>query len=168
MTDGVLVPLLHCSSTCRVMRAQTLVMKLEINDCCVLNQGRGSWAFDPLARQLSAVLGIPVSAEPRRFNYLLDCETLPADDAADSFFIPLRAIRVASDKRLIAAAFHKHEVPAPRTVLLETFREVMEFVTRHSEVEWCLKFPTGCGAAGHRLITSNSMEPRNPDQPQRR
>ena len=31
--------------------------------------------------------------------------------------------------------------------------------------EWCLKYPTSCGASGHRLISSSSTEPPNWPRP---
>jgi len=55
-------------------------MSLSPKDCCVLNGGSGAWAFEPLALQLSSSLGVDVSGEPRRFNYLLHIED--ADSAA--------------------------------------------------------------------------------------
>ena len=50
-------------------------MAIPRTDCCVLNAGPGAWAFEPLANQLAAALGIDVSTEPRRFNYVLHLET---------------------------------------------------------------------------------------------
>lgn len=133
-------------------------MNTNTNDCCILNGGSGSWAFEPLAEQLSAALDVVVSAEPCRFNYLLCLDTLP-DDFPHQVFIPLSSLRIASDKRLMAEAFHRNEVPTPHTVLLDLFSEVLQFVTQHAESEWCLKFPTGCGADGHRMIAASSPEP---------
>src|SRR4051794_28904576 len=135
-------------------------MKLDPNDCCVLNGGSGSWAFEPLAQQLSAALGVAISTEPKRFNYLLNLETLSADFSHE-VFIPLSSVRIASDKRLMAEAFQREGVPTPHTVLLSSFGEVIQFVARHTESEWCLKFPTDCGANGHRMITADSPEPPN-------
>jgi glutathione synthase/RimK-type ligase-like ATP-grasp enzyme len=139
-------------------------MNSNLHDCCVLNGGSGSWAFDALAQQLSTALRVPVSAQARRFNYLLHVEPL-SDDFSQNVFIPISSVHLASDKRLIAAAFHRHGVPAPHTVLLDTFGEVIDFVANQSEVEWCLKFPTGCGANGHRLVNTHSSEPPNWPRP---
>jgi glutathione synthase/RimK-type ligase-like ATP-grasp enzyme len=139
-------------------------MNSNANQCCVLNGGNGSWAFEPLAQQLSSALGVPVSAEPRRFNYLL-CLDGVCDDFAHESFIPLPSVRAASDKRLTALAFACHDVSTPRTLLLDSFAEVIQFVSEHTEAEWCLKFPTGCGANGHRMITANSVTPSNWPRP---
>lgn len=139
-------------------------MNTKASDCCVLNGGRGSWAFEPLAEQLSVALDVPVSAEPRRFNYLLYLDALP-DDFPHQVFIPLSSVRIASDKRLMAEAFHRNDVLTPRTVLLDSFSEALQFLTQHPESEWCLKFPTGCGANGHRMITADSPEPPNWPRP---
>lgn len=127
-------------------------------DCCVLNGGKGSWAFEPLAQQLSSALGIPISAEPTRFNYLLHLDTM-AEPFPHPLFIPLSSIRTASDKRLVEAAFARNQVPTPFTHLAETFAEAVQFVAAHPESEWCLKYPTSCGANGHRMITSSSPKP---------
>jgi len=136
----------------------------SLADCCVLNGGHGSWAFDPLAKQLSTGLGIDISPEPRCFNYLLSLKE-PVDALSQRVFIPLSAVRVASDKRQIAEAFQQQRVPCPQTVLFDTFNEVVQFVARHSGMEWCLKFPTSCGASGHRMITPDSPEPPNWPRP---
>lgn len=135
-------------------------MKVDSHDCCVLNGGQGAWAFAPLAEQLSQALGVPISEQPRRFNYLLHIEPV-SEDLADRIFIPLPAIQIAADKRLMATAFTRHSVPTPHTLLLETFDEVTHFVSANPRNEWCLKYPTGCGATGHRLIDADSSEPPN-------
>lgn len=135
-----------------------------MNGCCILNGGSGSWAFQPLAEQLSGALGIPISAEPQQFNYLLHVESL-ADDFSHQVFIPINSIRLAGDKRLMSVVFQRHGVSTPATLLLESYSEVREFISHHVEFEWCLKYPTGCGANGHRLITANSAEPRNWPRP---
>jgi hypothetical protein len=117
-----------------------------------------------LAIQLSAALGIQISSEPRRFNYLLHLEDLSI--VRDSnLFIPLQAIRLASDKRLLAAAFCESEVPAPLTTLLDSFDEVLKFIRAHPALAWCLKYPTSCGASGHMIVTENSAEPPNWPRP---
>ncbi len=139
-------------------------MNLLSSECCVLNSGGGAWAFAPLAAQLSHSLGIDISSEPRRFNYLLHAEEV--DQLIDyRLFIPAEAIRLASDKRLLAQVFHKHHVPTPVTHLLNNFEEVLRFVHDHSESEWCLKYPTSCGASGHRLVSLESVEPPNWPRP---
>jgi len=140
-------------------------MKSLHHDCCVLNQGSGAWAFETLARQLSAALNVPISSEPRRFNYVLNLEPFPVGEVPFSSFIPLPAVRIAADKRLIASAFQQHAVPRPHTVLLDSFADAIQFVTGRPESEWCLKYPTGCGASGHRLLTSSSREPSNWPRP---
>lgn len=139
-------------------------MTIRADDCCVLNGGGGSWAFEPLARQLSVALGVPVSADPLRFNYLLYFEPI-GDDFSHQVFIPLPSVRIAADKRLMTETFQRHGVPIPRSVLIDSFAEIKEFVARHPESEWCLKFPTGCGAMGHRMLTIDSPEPKNWPRP---
>lgn len=135
-------------------------MSVSPKDCCILNGGAGAWAFEPLAEHLSSILGVDISATPRSFNYLLHLETFP-DSKAANFFIPLESIQLAADKRLLAEVFNRHEVPIPTTALLDTFSEVMQFIHTHPKTEWCLKYPTSCGASGHRLISENSIEPNN-------
>jgi len=139
-------------------------MRLLPEDCCVLNRGSGSWAFEPLALQLSSSLGVDVASEPRRFNYLLHVEDT---DRLVGFevFIPAEAIRLASDKRLLAGVFARHDVPTPETHLLDTYEQVLRFVGKHPGSEWCLKYPTGCGASGHRMIAEVSVEPANWPRP---
>lgn len=139
-------------------------MSLSPKDCCVLNSGSGSWAFEPLALQLSSSLGIDIADEPRGFNYLLHVEDTPRPVEC-KVFIPAKAIRLASDKRLLAEVFAKHDVPTPDTHLIDTYEHVLRFVIEHSGVEGCLKYPTGCGASGHRMIAERSVEPQNWPRP---
>jgi glutathione synthase/RimK-type ligase-like ATP-grasp enzyme len=135
-------------------------MSISPKDCCVLNSGSGAWGFEPLAAQLSSCLGVDISDRPRRFNYLLHVEE-PDRAVECAVFIPTEAIRLASDKRLLAAVFVEHNVPTPQTQLLYAYDQVLQFVREHPGSEWCLKYPTSCGASGHRLITEASAEPPN-------
>jgi hypothetical protein len=139
-------------------------MKLSPKECCVLNGGSGAWAFEPLAIQLSSSLGIDISGEPRRFNYLLHVEE-PAETLPGTFFIPMESVRLASDKRLLAAKFQEHEVPTPMTRLCDTFGESLRVVCSQPKIDWCLKYPTSCGANGHRMLTEGSEEPPNWPRP---
>ena len=140
------------------------MVKLAKNECCVLNSGAGSWAFEPLANQLSTALGIDISDKPRRFNYLLHLEN-PESASSCRSFIPIEAIRLASDKRLLAAIFSQHKVPTPQTVLIEEFGDVRDFVHANCAGKWCLKYPTGCGATGHRMLSDSDEEPVNWPKP---
>jgi hypothetical protein len=140
-------------------------MSLLPKDCCVLNSGNGAWAFEPLAAQLSSSLGVDVAEKPRRFNYLLHVEEVGGLPVGCEVFIPTEAVRLASDKRLLAAVFHEHGVPTPLTWLFDSFSDVLSFVRAHTGSEWCLKHPTGCAANGHRMITEASVEPPNWPRP---
>lgn len=156
-----------CRCRHRIFRQQEKHRRLMIPDpldCCVLNGGRGGWAFAPLAEQLSRALAIPISEHPRRFNYLLHLDSLE-EKPEGGLFIPWEAVRGAADKRSMATAFARHTVPTPHTVLLESFADVREFVAANAQSQWCLKYPLGCGANGHRLITAESGEPPNWPRP---
>lgn len=131
-----------------------------VDSCCILNDGPGSWAFESLAQQLAQTLGIEVADRPRRFNYLLHIENTSALDSITNF-IPISAIRLAADKRLLAEAFNQHRVLTPQTVLLPDFPSVQQFLHAHPDRQWCLKFPTSCGANGHRLIAATDPAPPN-------
>jgi glutathione synthase/RimK-type ligase-like ATP-grasp enzyme len=133
-------------------------MKYTKDHYCVLNAGRGSWAFEALAERLSYALGIGLSAKPRSYNYVLSLEG-EIDEFRGASFIPLTAVRLAADKRLIATVFSEHNVPTPRTLLFDTFADVSEFTSAHRDSRWCLKFPTGCGGNGHRLLNPGDQEP---------
>lgn len=139
-------------------------MPIAAKDCCVLNSGAGAWAFEEFATRLATALGVDVSTQPRRLNYVLYVDDLNSLRDEQSF-IPLNPIRVATDKRLLASAFNKSNVPAPETHLFSDFSEVRDFLEKHTEREWCLKYPTSCGAHGHRLITAKDPEPANWPQP---
>ena len=129
-------------------------------DCCILNSGGGSWAFEALAHQLSSgALWVDIAPDkPREFNYLLlsDDAELPTTEKS---FTPLNSLRIAADKRLLAAEFHAKGVPIPETHLLESLQEAKLLLSKHGERRWCLKFPTGCGASGHRMLTTDMELP---------
>lgn len=139
-------------------------MGIPRSECCVLNAGPGAWAFEPLANQLATALNIDVSTEPRRFNYVLHLEESQLPPHLPSF-IPSEAIQLAADKRLLAAVFRDRGVPTPETHLFDSFEQVVRFVRSRSEREWCLKYPTSCGATGHRLIEATTPEPPNWPRP---
>src|SRR5215469_7730288 len=99
-------------------------MGMSLKDCCVLNNGSGAWAFEPLAAQLSASLGVAVSVQPRQFNYLLHIEN-PERSLDFEVFIPIQSVRVASDKRILATVFRQGNVPTPYTQLFDVYEEVL-------------------------------------------
>src|ERR1044072_168809 len=139
-------------------------MTVSSKDCCILNSGNGSWGFESLAIQLSADLEVDISEEPRRFNYLLYSGDV-ATVTACNLFISLESMRLASDKRLLAACFAENSIRTPTTRLIETFSDVLHFAGTNPDREWCIKFPTGCGANGHRLIAELACEPPNWPRP---
>ena len=89
--------------------------------CCVLSGGGGAWAFDALARRLSAALWVGAAEAPRSYNYLLQVEGADPEDCGE-LFIPVRAMRLAADKRLLAEAFAAG-VPTPETHLIGSLAE---------------------------------------------
>lgn len=131
---------------------------MNSTDCCVLNGGDGAWAFEAFARQLAAALWVDVSPTPRRLNYLLttDRSSLPAERES---FIPIRSVEIAADKRRQAEIFVEHAVPIPETHLLDHWSEVQRFRALRPEASWCLKYPTACGASGHRMLTTDFTPP---------
>jgi hypothetical protein len=123
-----------------------------------LNNGHGAWAFEGLARRLSAALWVDVSNTPRHYNYLLHVEDYsPA--ACNQLFIPYRAVELATDKRLLARAFALDRVPTPETWLFDSLDEVWQLPRSRLDKQWCLKYPTGCGASGHRLLAQEFTLP---------
>ena len=139
-------------------------MNLPRNECCILNAGAGSWAFEPLANQLSAAIGIDVSDQPREFNYLLHVEDQAVARSCKSF-IPFGAIEFASDKRLLAAVFNENQIQTPATVLFDKFEDTKSFIGSNANKQWCLKYPTSCGANGHRMLRESDGEPTNWPKP---
>ena len=129
----------------------------------ILNAGSGAWAFEPLAEHLSRVLGVPVSEEPAAYFYLLSWDGPEPPPGAS--FIPYPAIVQASDKRLLAETIHRAGVATPRTHLLETPAEVDRFLRAEPATSWVLKYPTGCGGAGHRLLDGSAPVPEEWPRP---
>lgn len=92
-----------------------------------------------------------VSETPRGYNYLPHLEG-PDTAACGELFIPLRCMRLAADKRLLAAVFTSASVPTAETRLVGSMAEAERLLAEQPGREGCLNFPTGCGASGHRLL----------------
>src|SRR4051794_38143008 len=137
------------------------------DDCCILNAGPGAWAFEEHARRLARALWLDVSDRPRAYNYVLGVADEDIDDIARTVdvFIPFPAIELAADKRLLAATFAAAGVATPRTHLADTADVAYAVARAGPAAEWCLKWPTGCGAAGHRLIAGRESIPDDWPQP---
>lgn len=131
---------------------------MKANSCCILNAGGGAWAFAALARQLSDALWVDVSETPREYNYVLMADGSDAASCGESF-IPFRAMRLAADKRLLADVFSSRGVPTPETRLVDSLADAERVLAGEPGREWCLKFPTGCGASGHRRLTAGMRLP---------
>ena len=130
----------------------------------ILNSGNGAWAFQAYAERLSRILWLQPTTIPSELNYLLWFDSNDLGNVQNSF-IPIDAIKTASDKRSIATKFRIENVPVPETALLATVEELNQFVATRVEKEWCLKWPVGCGATGHRLLTKNLAIPDNWPKP---
>lgn len=125
----------------------------------ILNYGPAAWAFDSLARQLASKLGVDVVSRPRAFNYVLGADPLDLPDERAQF-VDVETIQLASDKRLLASTFAAAHVPTPITKLFDDLDAARAFVRSQPHLEWCLKYPIGTGATGHRLFTVDAEVPR--------
>ncbi len=114
----------------------------------ILNGGKGSWAFSQLAAQLQQALWLEAVDEAADLNYVLFYD----GDKEPTSFIPLASVEIASDKRVQAELFTAAGVPMPKTILLPNAEEVYGFVSENADRGWVLKYPIGCGAAGHRML----------------
>ncbi|MBE9115901.1 hypothetical protein IQ249_08350 [Lusitaniella coriacea LEGE 07157] len=123
-----------------------------MNSIGILNAKPGNWAFEKLAQNLSEVLNIPIREIPLDKNYVLYYPETEIKSIKDKSFIPIDAIILASDKRKQAELFNKYNIPIPKTVLLNSKREVETLLLQENQCQWCLKYPTSCGASGHRIL----------------
>lgn len=123
-----------------------------MNRYVILNAGLGSWAFAELASNLSRELKIEVSETPGDYNYILSWDETDRQ-TLDKSFIPFQAMKLASDKRLLAKVFKENNIPIPDTHLLNSKREVIDFVDSNFG-QWCIKYPVSCGASGHKIINN--------------
>ncbi len=129
----------------------------------ILNAGESAWVFEEHAQHMAQVLGVPLQDTPADWNYVLGWDdNLPLNSES---FVPLSAIHLASDKRLLAQCFLENDVNTPRTVSLDSEAEVRDFVAKNQDDAWVLKWPTGCGATGHRLVSHDSTIPHDWPQP---
>lgn len=118
----------------------------------IVNAGPEAWVFEEHAARMAAALGVEISEEPARYNFVLGWPAQRALPARS--FIGDEALRCTADKRLQAAAFAAHGVAAPETHVFETRADLGAFLGARREVSWVLKWPTGAGATGHRLLGS--------------
>ncbi|MFN3651345.1 MAG: RimK family alpha-L-glutamate ligase [Armatimonadota bacterium] len=134
-----------------------------MSPCAIVNAGPGAWAFEEIAGRLSRVLWLEVASEPAERSYLLGWDD--PDPPETELFIPFQAVVLASDKRLQAELFRRHGIACPRTELLPSPAEVERFLRRETGSPWVLKYPTGCGASGHRLIGAGDPVPADWPRP---
>lgn len=127
-------------------------------DAVVLNAEPDAWVFAEQAQRLSRALSIPIAQMPAAFNYVLGWDENQPLSRGRSF-IPFEAIKIASDKRRLAELFLRKGVPTPTTHLFEDRDDVVKLLERDRSREWCLKWPTSCGASGHRLIGAGMSIP---------
>lgn len=118
----------------------------------ILNAKSGGWAFEELAQQLGEMLNIPVVESPLAKNYVLYWPEENLDLVYHKSFIPIDAILLASDKRKQAQFFARYSIPTPQTILLDSREAVQTFIANNPQHQWCLKYPTSCGAGGHKII----------------
>jgi hypothetical protein len=126
--------------------------------CCILNADPAGWVFDDLARSLSEALWVDVSTTARDYSYVLSLE-VGQDDIPGRSFIPLTSVHIASDKRTQAKAFLDGGVPIPTTHLVDSRDDANAIIASNPNSTWCLKWPIGCGAAGHRILTADVKIP---------
>lgn len=130
---------------------------MEPSDICVVNGGHGAWAFANLAAQIADGLWLEIDENPRRYNYFLATDA----NLKGESFIPVPGCLNAADKRKLATLFAKGGVPTPRTLLVDSLSEIKNSLIAHPEMEWCIKYPTGCGAGGHRMVNSELTLPKD-------
>lgn len=121
----------------------------------ILNAGETAWIFEAHARHMAKILNVPIQETPADFNYVLGWDETQIINGES--FISFEAMRLSSDKRLLARCFQENDVATPRTLLIETEDEMRDFLTQNHDSEWVLKWPTGCGATGHRLVSHCSV-----------
>jgi hypothetical protein len=63
--------------------------------------------------------------------------------------------------RQVATRGHLHasEYSDSRNALARFVEDVQRFLASRAESEWCLKFPTACGASGHRMLADEKPPP---------
>lgn len=134
-----------------------------MKNCVILNAGMGSWAFQELAEELAKNLDIEISDTPGNYNYVLAWDENNLEAIGKSF-IPFIGMKLASDKRLLAKVFKENNIPNPETHLLASYQNVVKFINSNLGT-WCIKYPIGCGASGHRIINAIEDIPQNWLQP---
>ena len=125
----------------------------------ILNEGINAWLFEDFSRHLSSVLNIGVVESPVDFNYVLSWGSEKWGErkikACEKMFIPYEGIKNASDKRIQARLFNEKKIPTPKTYLFRDKEDIETILRDEKEKEWCIKWPTGCGASGHKIISSS-------------
>lgn len=136
---------------------------LQDMKAAILNAGGGAWVFEEHAQRLARALNLEISPSPADYNYLLGWENAQAPNGES--FVPFETILLVSDKRCLAQVFASHQVATPRTYLLDSEAEVHRLVRTQAQSQWVLKWPTGCGASGHRLQEAGAPIPQDWPRP---
>ena len=95
---------------------------------------------------------LAISDTPGDYNYVLAWDETDMKSCGKTF-IPFEGMKLASDKRLLAKIFNANNIPTPETYLLDSYRAVKDFLGNNLG-QWCIKYPIGCGASGHRIINT--------------
>jgi glutathione synthase/RimK-type ligase-like ATP-grasp enzyme len=123
----------------------------------ILHAGPWKDVFGDFPSRLSACTGLPITETPDGLAlvYVLgwfEHRPLPCES-----FIPLDAIYLAHDKRKQAALFREHGIASPESHLVATEEEALAFPRQRPDKEWILKWPIGCGGAGHQILDANTV-----------
>lgn len=116
------------------------------------------WLFGHIARDLAEKIGIEVTEYPKGLSYLLSD---PRGCVGYKAYIPLDAIEIASDKRLIENRFILFGVNRPKTWLLEESAAVHRLLEQNKDSRFIIKYPTSCGASGHYICKGKFDQKRN-------
>ncbi len=61
--------------------------------------------------------------------------------------------------------FRGHNVSCPETHLIPDRNEAEAFLKNRTDISWCLKYPIGCGASGHRCLDHQTKLPEDWPRP---
>jgi predicted ATP-grasp superfamily ATP-dependent carboligase len=128
----------------------------------IVNQTAGQWAFEELAKILSKSLWVDIKEEFGDINYIL-CVAKKKHNI--NSFIPIESIEIAADKRKIEQRFNIYDVTRPKTFLTNNLKDVELVLSKFPQIQWILKYPTGCGGINHRFIDNILQIPKEWPKP---
>jgi hypothetical protein len=122
----------------------------------ILHAGPNRSYFGELPGYLARATGLPIVADDQDLDLAYVLAWYPDRPPRCRTFIPFASLLVCEDKRLQAEVFARAGVSTPEWHLLDGEAQLHQFRRARRDRTWALKWPVGCGAVGHRIVSAET------------